>query len=121
MVRKRTPSIDAMLNALTRLVEKGFAATADDIARRPTNSSVAGIIENYVPGIVRKEITELMPAIVALELKPLREDMEGIHDRLDTLEALYANLKGVTKEIDDLRTEVRAIEKHLGINKKIAA
>ena len=31
------------------------------------------------------------------------------------------NLKGVTKEIDELRDQVRAIEKHLGLSRKIAA
>jgi hypothetical protein len=39
----------------------------------------------------------------------------------DMLEQQYANLKGVTKEIDEIRTEVRAIQKHLGIERKIAA
>ena len=75
--------------------------------------------------IVRHEIGELVPGIVAHELKPLRQelqqDIEGINDRLDTLEALYSNLKGATKEIDEIRTEVRAIQKHLGIEHKIAA
>ena len=75
--------------------------------------------------IVRHEIGELVPGIVAHELKPLRQelqqDIEGINDRLDTLEALYSNLKGVTKEIDEIRNRVTAIEHHLGLNKKIAA
>jgi hypothetical protein len=44
-----------------------------------------------------------------------------IYRRLDVIEEHYANLKGVTKEIDELREQVRAIEKHLGLNKKIAA
>lgn len=37
--------------------------------------------------------------------------------RLDLIEQNYANLKGVTKEIDEMR--VREVEKHLGL--KIAA
>ena len=76
-------------------------------------------------GMRLAKIGELVPGIVAHELKPLRQelqqDIEGINDRLDTLEALYSNLKGVTKEIDEIRTEVRAIQKHLGIEHKIAA
>ena len=71
--------------------------------------------------IVRKEIAELVPGIVALELKPVREQLTDIEDRLETLEEHYANLKGVTREIDEIRAEVRAIQKHLGIEKKIAA
>jgi hypothetical protein len=105
----------------TRLVEKGFAAIADDISKRPTNSTVGNLIENYVPGIVRKEIAELVPSIVALELKPLQQDIEAIVDDIGTLTAHYANLRGVTKEIDGLRDEVRAIKKHLGLSTEIAA
>ena len=71
--------------------------------------------------IVRAEIAELVPGIVALELKPLREQIKSIEDQLDVFGAQYANLKGVTKEIDEIRGEVRAIQKHLGIERKIAA
>jgi len=81
--------------------------------------------EQRVREIVRQEIAELVPGIVAHELQPLRhdlqQDIEGINDRLDTLEALYSNLKGVTKEIDELRGQVKAIEKHLGLASEIAA
>jgi prefoldin subunit 5 len=51
----------------------------------------------------------------------MREQLNEILDRLDTLDEQYANLKGVTKEIDDLRREVRTIKKHLGLNTEIAA
>jgi hypothetical protein len=37
------------------------------------------------------------------------------------LDEEYKNFQGVTKEIDELRDQVRAIEKHLGLDKKIAA
>ena len=79
--------------------------------------------KDVVRQIVRQEIGELVPGIVAHELQPLRQelqqDIECINDRLDTLEALYSNLRGVTKEIDEIRAEVRAIQKHLGIERKI--
>ena len=71
--------------------------------------------------IVRAIIQEEVPGIVAIELKPVRNDLKQIEERLDTLEQHYANLKGVTKEIDEIRGEVRAIQKHLGIERKIAA
>ena len=71
--------------------------------------------------IVRAEIAELVPGIVALELKPLREQVENIEDQLEALAEQYANLKGVTKEIDDLRREVRPLKKHLGLSTEIAA
>jgi len=71
--------------------------------------------------IVRAIIQEEVPGIVAIELKPVRNDLKQIRERLDALEQHYANLKGVTKEIDEIRGEVRAIEKRLGIERKIAA
>jgi DNA repair ATPase RecN len=51
----------------------------------------------------------------------VRQQLRQIDERLDSLEQHYANLKGVTKEIDDIRTEVQAIQQHLGIERKIAA
>ena len=63
----------------------------------------------------------MVPGIVALELKPLREQVKNIEDQLEALAEQYANLKGVTKEIDDLRREVRVIKKHLGLSAEIAA
>jgi len=63
-------------------------------------------------------------------IRPLKETflirwrsttVADINKRLDLFEQNYANLKGVTKEIDEVRERVRDIEKHLGLNKKIAA
>jgi hypothetical protein len=53
-------TLDAKISALTRTVEKGFAALAHDIAHRPTNSDVASIIENYIPGIVKTVVPPLL-------------------------------------------------------------
>lgn len=53
--------------------------------------------------------------------RSLRTELVGVNKRLDLIEQNYANLKGVTKEIDEIRAEVRAIQKHLGIERKIAA
>jgi hypothetical protein len=88
-------------------------ATKDDLKNFATKDDVRKI--------VRHEIGELVPGIVALELKPVREQLKQIEDHLDTLDEQYANLKGVTKEIDDLRHELRTIKKHLGLSTEIAA
>jgi predicted nucleic acid-binding Zn-ribbon protein len=69
--------------------------------------------EDRVREIVREEVAEA--------LQPIHATLADINRRLDTLEEHYANLKGVTKEIDEIRDQVRAIEKHLGLAKKIAA
>ena len=89
--------------------------------RMVTKDDVRDIIKKEVPPIVRATIIEVVPGIVALEIKPVREQLRQIEKRLETLEQHYANLKGVTKEIDEIRAEVRAIQKHLGIERKIAA
>ena len=70
---------------------------------------------------VREVIRQEVPGMIDAALKPIHHELREINRRLDALDEQYKNLKGVTKEIDDLRAEVRAIEKHLGINKKIAA
>jgi hypothetical protein len=63
--------------------------------------------------IVREEVAEA--------LQPIHATLVDINRRLDLIEENYANLRGVTKEIDEIRDEVRAIQKHLGIERKIAA
>ena len=70
---------------------------------------------------VREVIRQEVPGMIDAALKPIHHELREINRRLDALDEEYKNLKGVTKEIDGLRADVRAIEKHLGINKKIAA
>jgi hypothetical protein len=88
-------------------------ATKEDLKQCATKGDVREI--------VRAIIQEEVPGIVAIELKPVRNDLKQIEERLDTLEQHYGNLKGVTKEIDEIRADVREIQKHLGIERKIAA
>jgi len=101
---------------------KDMLAALDFIKERMvTKDDVRDIIKEEVPAIVRAMIVEVVPGIVAVEIKPVREQLRHIEKRLEVLEEHYSNLKGVTKEIDEIRDEVRAIQKHLGIERKIAA
>ena len=59
-------------------------------------------------------------ASLRTELRDIRSELADINRRLDQLEENYRNLKGVTKEIDELRERVRALEKKFG-NKKAFA
>jgi hypothetical protein len=102
-------SLDAKINSLTRLVEKGFAALADDIAHRPTNSSVAGIVENVVGPLLDKKLASLMT-----ELASIRRDLEDLRAKVE-------NVIEYRKEIDHALERIAAIEKHIGIERKIAA
>lgn len=63
----------------------------------------------------------IVEEVVDEKLTPIHATLADINRRLDALEEHYANLKGVTKEIDEIRAEVRGIQKHLGIDRKIAA
>jgi hypothetical protein len=115
MAKKRRLSLDAKVNALTRLVENGFVAVAQDIAHRPTNSSVAGIIENYIPGLVEKVVAPLLDS----KLSPVLAELASIRRDLEAVRANVENVIGYRKEIDHALERISRIEKHLG--KHIAA
>ena len=116
----KTATLKEIGETLAFIVER--MATKDDLRNFATKDDIKHFAtKDDVRKIVRHEIGELVPGIVALELKPAREQLNEILDRLDTLDEQYANFKGVTKEIDDLRREVRTIKKHLGLNTEIAA
>jgi uncharacterized membrane protein len=51
---------------------------------------------------------------ISNELTSIRRDLEALTDKVD-------NIVGLPKEIDHALERIAAIEKHLGINKKIAA
>ena len=70
---------------------------------------------------VRDIIREEVLGMIEEALRPVHHELREINRRLDMLDQEYKNLKGVTKEIDELRDQVRAIEKHLGLSRKIAA
>ena len=57
----------------------------------------------------------------AADFRSLHVEIAAIMTRLDLVERQFGNLKGVTKEIDEIRDRVRGIEKHLGLGRKIAA
>jgi hypothetical protein len=69
----------------------------------------------------KDEVRAIVEEVVDEKLTPIHATLADINRRLDALEEHYANLKGVTKEIDEIRAEVRGIQKHLGIDRKIAA
>ncbi|OGG58174.1 hypothetical protein A2853_01505 [Candidatus Kaiserbacteria bacterium RIFCSPHIGHO2_01_FULL_55_17] len=60
----------------------------------------------------REEVNEGFSEVRA-DLRDIRQELKDIKHRLDVLEDQFKNLKGVTKEIDELRDRVRTIEKQL--------
>lgn len=69
----------------------------------------------------KEDVREIVGDIVDEKLRPIHASLSEINRRLDAIEGHYANLKGVTREIDEIRHRVKEIERHLGISKKIAA
>jgi peptidoglycan hydrolase CwlO-like protein len=63
---------------------------------------------------VRLETVETSLTSIHAELKSIRLD-------LDDLKAKVENVSGFRKEIDHALDRIAAIEKHLGLDKKIAA
>jgi hypothetical protein len=51
----------------------------------------------------------------------LHDEVRDVHDRLETIDVELRGHRGYPKEIDHLLARVGAIERHLGIEQKIAA
>jgi uncharacterized membrane protein len=111
----------ATLAKILSTVDRGFAsadrkftALAEDTADiKGTMATKAELATMATKDDVR--------AIVRDELKPIRSDLKSIRDELDDLQEKFENVSGYRKEIDHALERIAAIEKHLGITKKIAA
>ena len=79
------------------------------VERMATKDDVRSIIRAEVPGIVRAETHDIRQELVSI-----RRDLAVLTQRAE-------NNVGLTKEIDHALKRIAAIEKHLGIEKKIAA
>ncbi len=105
MVKKIT--LKEIGDMLTHVVK--HMATKDDIEKLATKDDVRGIIREEVPGIVAEELKPL-----SSELKQIRRDLDGLKDK-------YENVSGFSKEIDHALERIAKIEKHLGLDKTLAA
>ena len=83
-----------------RMLTRDDGATKDDLLNMATKEDVAD---------------------VRSDLAAIHHELRDINRRLDTLEEQFGNIKGVTKEIDELRARVKSIEQHLKIRGKTAA
>ena len=88
----------------------GFSAVAEDIAA--ARDDLRSEFKRDIAGL-RQEMHDGFASI--------REELRDIRQRLEALEEAARNSAGLTKEIDHLMERVRAIEKRLGIETKIAA
>src|SRR5580658_4128359 len=97
-------SPDEPFDRLEALIERGFAAVAQDV----------GEVKAQI-GTLQSETEELRS-----DIKDVRAELRDIRASLEALETEVRNTAGFAKEIDYLLERVSAIEKHLGIGQKIA-
>jgi septation ring formation regulator EzrA len=98
--KKRKASLDVILSTM----ERGFAAVAEDIADIKSKMATKDDIAN-----IGGQLTS-----VERELKSIRRDLDDLREKVE-------NVSGFQKEIDHALERIAAIEKHLGLDKKIAA
>jgi peptidoglycan hydrolase CwlO-like protein len=84
--------------------DRQFAAVADDIADIKTKMATRHDIAN-----LNGQLTS-----VECELKSIRRDLDDLREKVE-------NVSGFQKEIDHALERIAAIEKHLGLDKKVAA
>jgi uncharacterized coiled-coil DUF342 family protein len=58
---------------------------------------------------------------VHTELRTIHDEVRDVSRRIEKLEEAVQDIRGYAKELDELRGRIRAIEHHLGIEKRIAA
>jgi predicted nucleic acid-binding Zn-ribbon protein len=109
--KKRKATLDSVLSTVKRgfadfegKMDRGFAAIADDITDIKSKMATKDDIAN-----LGGQLTS-----VERELKSIRRDLDDLREKVE-------NVSGFQKEIDHALERIAAIEKHLGLDKKIAA
>lgn len=69
----------------------------------------------------KDDVRAIVGHIVDVKLKPISDELASIRRDLNEVMQKVENSVGLTKEIDHALERIGAIEKHLGLNKKIAA
>jgi DNA repair exonuclease SbcCD ATPase subunit len=108
MTKKTT--LNELGSMLTHVVK--HMATKDDVAalRKELKGDIAEVRKEIV---TKDDLSE--------ELAPIRSELKAIRRDLDDLREKVENVSGFQKEIDHALERIAAIEKHLGLDKKIAA
>jgi uncharacterized protein Yka (UPF0111/DUF47 family) len=98
------------------------------MAKETTLGEIEDMLAHVVERMATKEdIVHLDTCIGDLrtemidQFEHVDKQFETTHEDIEWLEELGASNAGFSKEIDHLLTRVRAIERHLGIDKKVAA
>jgi septal ring factor EnvC (AmiA/AmiB activator) len=106
----------ATLDSILSTVERGFAAVASDIAG--TKGEIADLKTEMLDQF---EHVDKQFRATNDRLRDIASEIAVIHRRIERLEEQGASHAGFAQEIDHALQRIAAIEKHLGINRKIAA
>jgi ribosomal protein L29 len=103
---------------LTETVERGFAVAEDiaDIRARMATKDDLAAAKAELKGEINDLRTEMREGFASV-----RHELRDIRRAIENLQTRVGNMEGYSKEIDHLMERVRAIEKRLGIETKIAA
>jgi chromosome segregation ATPase len=110
--KRRNASLDIILSTM----ERGFASVAADI--EATDEKIDGVKTKMIDQF---EHVDAQFRSANDHLRDISSELAAIHRRIERLEEPGASNAGFAKEIDHALKRIAAIEKHLGINKKIAA
>lgn len=100
---------------LSGIVERGFAALADDVAG----------IKREVTGLKTEMLDQFQHVDAQFgatndRLRDIAAELAEVQRGLERLDQLGASNAGFAKEIDHAFSRIAAIEKHLGLSKKAA-
>jgi hypothetical protein len=110
MAASKSHAKPATLGAVLKAVKGGFAAVAEDIVDIKSTMATKEDI-----AAVKKEMA------TKRDILGIMEELADIKQRLKDVEAAVEDHAGHSKEIDHALERIAAIEKHLGLDKKIAA
>ena len=101
-------------------MQKSDSKKIDEI--QTTLGTIVGVFGKRFDG-VDERLEKIEDRLDSMEsrLTSIESEVKQINRGLDLIEERYGNIKGVTKEIDELRGRIAAIEKHLSTTKKIPA
>jgi septation ring formation regulator EzrA len=103
-------------HALVQLVHMAKETTLGEIGEMLAHVVEHMATKEDVRAIVREELEPVEARLTSIEseLRSIRRDLDELREKVE-------NVSGFQKEIDHALERIGAIEKHLGIDKKIAA
>jgi hypothetical protein len=119
MPAKKTVTLDSLATLIAHTAasaDKKFAALADDIG-----GMKGDVADLKTEMIAQFEYFDKQLGANHDRLRDISSEVAVIHRRIERLDEQGASHGGFAREIDHALERIAAIEKHLGLDKKIAA